>query len=102
MVESVLEIIIVIPIATILITGLLGFINTISFYKNLAKMVQRRYFNAIEWQAIIRYRQKFETIQKALDGIDQFKPILEEIDKFLHINYTNFTYEEVSEVKNKM
>ena len=82
--------------------GMLGFLNYLSFYKNLAKLIQRRYFNAIEWQAIVRYRSKFETIQKALEGIEQFKPILLEIEKFLSVDFTNHTYEQVSDVKNKM
>jgi hypothetical protein len=50
----------------------------------------------------LKYRLKFETIQKALEGIEQFKPILDEIEKFLSCDYTMYTYEEISEQKNKM
>ena len=100
--ESILEIIIIVPIGAFIIMTIISFLNTIQFYKSLAQLIQRRYFHAIEYQAILKYRLKFETIQKALEGIDQFKPILEEIDKFLSVEYSNHTYEEISEVKNKM
>lgn len=61
-VESILEIIIVVPICTGMILGILGFLNTVQFYKTLAQLIQRRYFHSIEWQAILKYRMKFETI----------------------------------------
>jgi ribulose bisphosphate carboxylase small subunit len=102
LVESILEIIIIIPLAVVITTSMLNFLNTVQFYKNLAQLIQRRYFHAIEWQQILKYRTKFETIYKALDGIEQFKPILEEINKFLKVDFSNHTYEEVSEAKNKM
>lgn len=92
-VESILEIILIVPLCTLIILGIFGFLNTVQFYKSLAQLIQRRYFHAIEWQAILKYRMKFETIQKALEGIDQFKPILDEIDKFLTIDYAEYTYE---------
>jgi hypothetical protein len=69
-VESILEVIILIPIITGIILGMIGFLNTIQFYKSLAQLIQRRYFHAIEWQGIMKYRLKFETIQKALEGIE--------------------------------
>jgi hypothetical protein len=43
--------------------------NVVEFYRSLAQLIQRRYFHAIEWQAIQKFRSKFETIQKALEGI---------------------------------
>ena len=101
-IEGVLKLIIIPPLAALLLFTILGMVNTVMFYTNLAKLIQRKYFHAIEWQSIQKNRRKFETIQKALDGIDQFKPILEEINKFLAIDFTDYTYEQVSETKNKM
>lgn len=60
--ESVLSIVVIVPLAFILLSVLLYMVNVVEFYRSLAKLIQRRYFHAIEWQAIQKFRTKFETI----------------------------------------
>ena len=48
-VESILEIIILVPVCSGIILAIIGFLNTVQFYKSLAQLIQRRYFHAIEW-----------------------------------------------------
>jgi len=37
--------------------------------------------------------EKFEKIYSALEDIDQFKPILDEIKVYMEINFENYTYD---------
>ena len=67
--ESLMSIIVIVPLALIFLSVLLYMANVVEFYRSLAQLIQRRYFHAIEWQAIQKFRSKFETIQKALEGI---------------------------------
>jgi hypothetical protein len=48
-IESILEIIILVPICATIILVIISFLNTVQFYKSLAQLIQRRYFYAIEW-----------------------------------------------------
>jgi hypothetical protein len=40
-----------------------------------------------------KYLEKFEKIYSALEDIEQFKPILDEIKEYMEINFSTYTYE---------
>lgn len=69
------------------ILSIFAIINIIMFYRQLAKLIQRRYSDAVQFQKIKKYLSKFEKIHAALEDIDQFKPIIEEIKTFMDENY---------------
>ena len=100
--ESIFSVIIVIPIALLLIFGIFSFCNLVNFYKNLAGLVRRRYTDAVLWRKVEKYLDKFRKIHSALVDIEQFKPIIEEINHFLLKDLSDSSYEQVKEMCDKM
>ena len=68
--ESVFSVIIVIPIALLVIVGIFSICNLVNFYKNLAKLVKRRYSDTMLWRKVEKYLEKFRKIHDALADID--------------------------------
>lgn len=94
--------IIYIPVALLVIFGIFSFCNLINFYKNLASLVKRRYTDAVLWRKVEKYLEKFRKIHSALLDIEQFKPIIEEINQFLIKDLTDSSYDQVKEMCDKM
>lgn len=100
--ESIFSVVIYTPIALLLIFGLFSFFNLINFYKNLAGLVRRRYTDALLWRQVEKYLEKFRKIHSALVDIEQFKPIIEEINQFLVKDLSECSYDQVKENCDKM
>lgn len=70
--------------ASLLISFLALYVfNLINFYGHLARLISRRYTDAVLWRKLEKYLEKFKKIHSALVEIEQFKPIIEEINSFL-------------------
>jgi len=57
--ESIVAILFAIPFALVAVLSLLYFVNAIAFYKQLTNLIKRRYDDAVEWEQVKKYIEKF-------------------------------------------
>lgn len=100
--ESVIAVLFAVPFAVVAVLALVYFLNAFFFYKQLTALIKRRYKDSVEWEQVRKYLEKFQKIHRALQDIEQFKPILIEISKFLAIDFGPYTYEQVVKTKEEM
>ena len=90
--------------AIVLICGfaLISIMNLASFYSNLQELINRRYKDAKDWHQVDRHLKKFRKIHSALDGMDQYKKVLAQLNVYLEMDWSNLTYEEMRQMKSKI
>lgn len=85
--------------------GVIGSVFVILFISQLKKLIKRKYKEAKYMQHIQKHLTKFRKIHSALSGgsdFNEYKPILDEINVFLHADWETMQFVDIEKYHMKM
>ena len=101
-IESLVEIIIVLPIVFGAVLALHSLLCLVIFYKDFSKHIQQRYYATLEIEEVLKYQAKFKRINSAIDGMEEFSEVVNKLNEFIRYDYKDKSLDELIEFRKKL